>query len=338
MNKTRKLEVAVLLATYNGAQHIGAQIRSLKENATRFTLHWLDDHSTDDSLDAVRTAAQSADIELREWHQVQHQGVPRSYFQLMECVEADIYLFCDQDDIWQRGKIDAAVAKLLPVLASPALFFSDFLFLNSTEPEKSRGLADLIGEKNLRRGVQESRMFMPASVAAHTQAFTRPLRDLFITHKQIARDYAFMHDLWIYNVALACRGARMYRNIPTTLYRAHRGSFCGSNFGAPESHWIPRTWRFNQLWRRVISKHARGLILAAPTLPPGRELERLVRLARVVATLDRRQSPVALARLVLSRAVWPSRSVAAMLLAACLSSDAVPPEPTSHSPVKIHPE
>src|SRR5207249_3722411 len=112
VNTQQHPKVALLLATYNGARFVEPQIRSLKENSVPFTLHWIDDHSTDDTRDAVRASALDSRIDFVEWHQPQHKGYPGAFFQLLECVDADIYLFCDQDDIWQPGKIDATVANL----------------------------------------------------------------------------------------------------------------------------------------------------------------------------------------------------------------------------------
>src|ERR1044072_6774136 len=94
--------VAILLATYNGGRFIEPQIRSLKENTTPFTLHWLDDHSTDHTREAGRDAARRSASPLKAWHQPQRQEVPAAFFRLLESVDADIYLFCDQDDIWQE--------------------------------------------------------------------------------------------------------------------------------------------------------------------------------------------------------------------------------------------
>src|ERR1700729_1913701 len=92
--------VAILLATYNGAKFVETQILSLKENRTPFTIHWIDDHSTDDTRLIVRECARSAGIPVKEWHIELHLGVPGVFFELLERAEADIYLFCDQDDIW----------------------------------------------------------------------------------------------------------------------------------------------------------------------------------------------------------------------------------------------
>jgi len=137
VKKPQDVDVAILLATYNGARFVEQQIRSLKDNDIKFTLHWLDDHSVDNTRETVRAAARSGDIELKEWHQPQHLGVPGAFFRLLECVEADVYLFCDQDDIWQPDKIDVTVGELLPDLELPVICFSDLWRSGTTSLEIS---------------------------------------------------------------------------------------------------------------------------------------------------------------------------------------------------------
>jgi glycosyltransferase involved in cell wall biosynthesis len=310
--------VAVLLATYNGARFIEPQIRSLQENATRFTLHWLDDHSTDDTREAVRAAALSAGIELKEWHQPQHLGAHGAFFQLLECVEADVYLFCDQDDIWQPGKIDATVADLLPDVGSPALCFSDPLMFKNEEPEILRRVSDVTGVKPP-RALDDSRLFMSICAWGHTQGLTRPLREIFLRHKDIARTYSMGHDWWMYLLAVTCGTHRMLSNAPTTLYRRH-GNNITESYLNPTG--IGQIWALQQLFRKGVSRQAQGFIQASSTLPPGPKLERLVAIARLVATLDRRQSPAALIRLARRRAMWPNRRQALWFAAACLYSHA----------------
>jgi len=75
--------VAVLLPTYNGARYVDAQIRSLTQNTIPFTLHWLDDHSSDETCAAVAASARNAGIELKEWHQPHHLGFPATFLLLM---------------------------------------------------------------------------------------------------------------------------------------------------------------------------------------------------------------------------------------------------------------
>jgi rhamnosyltransferase len=316
--------VAVLLATYNGARHIEQQISSLRDNTTSFTLHWLDDHSSDDTCDKVRASARCSGIELKEWHQPKRQGVPGSFFQLLECVDADIYLFCDQDDIWQPGKIDATVSDLQPDLATPTLCYSDPLLFYEDEPEVFHRMSKLLHIKSS-ADLNGSRSLMATLAAGQAVGLTRPLREIFLQHKDIAREHAFMHCWWMHLLANASGTSRLMKNAPTTLYRQHGDNVTGFLFNRTRGiKRLASTWRLQHRWRRLISKQARGFILASRTLTPGPKLDPLLAVAPLVAILDRRQSPVALLRLARNGGIVPSWYRMLWLAASCLYSDAKP--------------
>jgi hypothetical protein len=323
MYTSQKLQVAVLLPTYNGEKYVEQQIRSLRPNETDFTLHWLDDHSTDNTREIVRSVAASARISLREWHQPQRLGVPCSFFQLLECVEADIYLFCDQDDIWQPGKISATVDNLLPDLPRPVICFSDPLLFREDNPERGYRLLDIMKVRP-EVAMQESRTFMALVGYGNTQGFTKPLRDLYVNHKDVAREYAAMHDIWMYNVAVASGGARLLSQAPTTLYRWHATN-SSEGFGSWGRGRIPRlttSWKQHQNLRRAVSRNAEGFILASETLPESPKLTELLSVARLVSSIRERQSPAAMIRLTRHRAIWACKRLALESAAVCLCSDA----------------
>ncbi len=289
-----RAQVAVLLATYNGERFIDAQIASLQRNATPFTLHWIDDNSTDNTREAVRRAAAKSAISLREWHHPEHLGVPATFFRLLECVDAEFYFFCDQDDIWQPGKIDVAVESLRAEVHSPALCFSDPLMFYDDEPEVFQRISDVL-DIDTQTALQDSRSLMSGPPAGPTIGFNRALRDIFISHKEIAKQHAIMHTWWMYLIAVASGTARMLSDVPTALYRRHANNVTGFYFGRRSQggiRQIAASWRTQQWMRRGISRQANGFILAANTLPGGAKLERLLAIARIVATLNLRQSPV----------------------------------------------
>ena len=306
--------VAVLLATYNGAQFVEAQIKSLKENVIQFTLHWLDDQSTDDTREIVRDLTRGIGIELREWHQSEYLGIQRSYYRLLECVEADIYLFCDQDDIWQPGKIDATVENLFPDLTSPVLCFSNSIIFADDESEKPRRLYNINKKTGALSLPQKGQLFQPG-VYGHTQGFTRPLRDIFVRHAAIAHDQAPLHDAWLYIIAVASGGtARILpADAPVALWRQHENSHTtklvarGSGKDAKEVKHVKlagslpfsgiQKWGLIQVMRSQLSGHAKCFIAVAPTFPRIPQLTQALDLAHIVARLDRRQSPAALFRL-----------------------------------------
>ena len=257
METEGKPRVAVLLTTYNGSIFINEQITSLTRNSTPFTLHWFDDHSTDDTRQVVRASITSSGLDAIEWSDSEHKGVPGAFFQLMEKVDADIYLFCDQDDIWQAGKVDATVASLLPVSGQPVLCFSEALVFEEGISRDPRPIFDFVGATSASL-LRESRALTSNPALGNTIGFTRPLRDMFLRHSNIARAYAPSHDCWMYLIAVAAGESRLLRDVPTTLYRLHGGNLFGGNLRLRGLAAVARRWRLQVALRRWASQQARG--------------------------------------------------------------------------------
>ena len=323
MDEQQQPDVAVLMATYNGRAYVGEQIRSLMDNTTPFKLHWLDDLSTDGTRGMVRDAAKKARLELIEWHQPFRLGATLAFFRLLECVAADIYLFCDQDDIWQPGKIDATVFDLFPDSQTPTLCFSDPLVFVDGE-SGIRGRFTDVARVKLGDALEKSRLFMSVVALGHTQGFTRPLRESFLRHKEIARQYAFGHDGWMYNIAVASGVARILHDAPTTLYRRHAENVSGIFFRRNRRgiDMNLSNWSVLQMLRRVLSRHAEGVVLAAPTLESGPNVAQVVSIGRLMAGLAQRQSLKDIARLVAKRALYPNWRIALSMAILCLLTDA----------------
>lgn len=296
VNIQQHVKVAVLLATYNGAKFVDPQIRSLKENVTPFTLHWLDDQSTDNTREVVRASALAAGVELRECHHPKRQGPWVGFYELLERVDADIYLFCDQDDLWQPGKIDATVANLLSDLTTPTLCFSVVSYFHNETPEKLYHPSEAL-QLTFRAWVQESRVFTLCPAQGNTIGFSRPLRDLYMSHKNIARTYSIDHDWWLYILATATGTVRMLSHVPTTLHRRHTNNCSETYIIKGLNGRLRREWQREQTMRKRLAQQAQGFVLALPFLPESPKRDRLLALAKLVAQIDRKQSPLTLFRL-----------------------------------------
>lgn len=320
MDVYKEMRVAVLLATYNGEKFVYQQIQSLNKNSTQFQLHWLDDHSKDSTRVIVRAAAADANIRLVEWHQEQRQGLPGAFFKLLECVEADIYLFCDQDDIWQDGKIDATVNGIIGDSEIPALCFSEAWAFREGKPESLSRVFDLIGAKTDLL-IEESRIFTCNPAQGNTIGLTRPLRDIFLKHKEVACTYAPSHDSWLYVIAVASGVTRLLPGVPTTLYRLHGSNAFGIYLDMKDTSGLVQKWRFQDPMRRWISRQATGFCLASSTLPQSPKLDRILSLAKRFAAIDRRVPAVVLAQLLRDRSLPANVNAAMWLTAACLCSN-----------------
>ncbi len=97
--------IAILLATYNGAQYLGELIDSLlRQSYPYFTVYIHDDGSTDGTVALEEDYAQKHEnIQLLRYES-QH-GACANFLSMLERVEADYYLFCDHDDVWDEDKV-----------------------------------------------------------------------------------------------------------------------------------------------------------------------------------------------------------------------------------------
>ena len=284
-----------------------------------FTLHWLDDQSTDPTRALVEGTAARLGIELVAWHPLQKQGVPGAFFELLERVQADIYLFCDHDDIWQPGKIDATVAHLLPLADRPQLCFSEPLVFDDGHPQRRRRYFELAG-LTAESAQQLSRAFALNPAIGNTVGFTRPLREIYLESRQIARSHAVMHDWWLHLLALNLGSSRLLPDAPTTLYRQHRNNTFGVGLGG-RRRTLALMWERQQRYRRLVARQARGFLLAASGLPAGPVMPALLAAADLIQTLDRRQHLLQLINLVRRRVLLLPWSRVLWLVLVCAVSD-----------------
>ena len=108
--------VLVLMATYNGAQWVGAQLRSIfVQQGVHTSIVIRDDASSDETATIVSAVcAGRSDVTLL--HAPSSSGsAAGNFFALMSTVDASEYDFislADQDDVWEAGKLAHAVASL----------------------------------------------------------------------------------------------------------------------------------------------------------------------------------------------------------------------------------
>lgn len=124
-------KIAVLLATYNGGKYIREQLDSLfQQSCKQFHLYVRDDGSSDDTMKIVEEFRQKYPDRITILEDSQkHRGAAKSFMYLLENVDSEYYMFCDQDDIWLPEKIektfarmkDETAAKNVPVLVATDL-------------------------------------------------------------------------------------------------------------------------------------------------------------------------------------------------------------------------
>ena len=107
------MKIAVLMSTYNGEKYLDEQLESLAKQtvADKMTLYIRDDGSTDCTFDIIEKWKSKINIVL---HKGKNVGPAMSFWELLmnQEIQADYYAFCDQDDIWDRNKIEQGIKRL----------------------------------------------------------------------------------------------------------------------------------------------------------------------------------------------------------------------------------
>lgn len=98
------------MASYRGAQFIGAQIASILEQLSEGDeLVIVDDASPDDTVAIIRGLA---DDRIHLFEQAKNAGYVRTFERALTEATGEYLLLADQDDLWAPGRVDAMCAAL----------------------------------------------------------------------------------------------------------------------------------------------------------------------------------------------------------------------------------
>ncbi|MBV9774693.1 MAG: glycosyltransferase family 2 protein [Gemmatimonadetes bacterium] len=230
MSQTNRSPVVqVLLSTYNGAEFLRPLLRSLDEQShPHLRLLVRDDGSTDGTVELIRKHAGRIPVELRPGG---HMGLPATYFELLResSPDAELFAFCDQDDVWLRDKVARAVEWLEGTDPSlPAMYCGRTQYVD-------RDLHPLGTSELPSRPLTFQHALMQNVATGCTIVMNRAARDLLA---ESTSEGAFMHDAWAYLV-VAAFGTVLYDPVPMILYRQHESNTIGRPRG-----WLVRLTRF----------------------------------------------------------------------------------------------
>lgn len=114
--KTLDNKIAILMATYNGGNFLIEQIDSLfAQTYKEWELYIRDDGSSDNTMDILKDFESKHDNIHIIKDNLGGLGSRDQFLHLMDIVDADYYMFCDQDDVWFKNKIELTFSKLKEV-------------------------------------------------------------------------------------------------------------------------------------------------------------------------------------------------------------------------------
>jgi glycosyltransferase involved in cell wall biosynthesis len=268
-------QVAVLMATCNGAEFLSRQLDSLAVQTHENWRLWVsDDGSADATLDILHRYQKDWGPEKFSFLAGPRRGFAANFLALtaQPALTADYYAWSDQDDVWLPNKLSRAVTCLAPHgQARPALYCGRTILMDSRG--RDYGFSPLLNQ----RGFGFHNALLQSISGGNTMVFNRPTRELLQYPLELAS-----HDWLAYQMVSGCGGLVLYDPEPLVRYRQHGKNLIGNNRG-----WRNRWNRLKRVltgdWRRIVGLHLEALQKAAWRLTSEnrRCLETLVELRRL---------------------------------------------------------
>lgn len=233
--------VAICMATYNGAQYLHEQLRSIREQTwTDWMLYIRDDCSGDGTLGILEEFVRDnpGKVVLLPTG-TGNLGARENFARVLSAASEDprvsFFAFSDQDDIWYPDKLERSIA-LLRGDPGPALVHTDLTVVNR--------LGEVLGSSFFRyraldcREQRLNRLLIQNNVTGCTMVWNRALNDLL----DLTRSDTVMHDWWVALTACAF-GKILCLEESTVYYRQHGANVVGAT----------RVNSIGFLWKRLLS-------------------------------------------------------------------------------------
>ncbi|MFT6404814.1 MAG: glycosyltransferase involved in cell wall biosynthesis [Marinomonas primoryensis] len=220
--------IQILLATYNGAKYLEAQLDSLLAQTCR---HWMliahDDGSNDQTLDILRAYHYHHPDSIIILEDGLIFGNPCDNFtHLLAASTGEYVMFCDQDDVWLPDKIEKtfnkmqALERLHPSL--PIVVHTDLIVVDESLCLIAPSMFEYQGLNKSINSLLE--ILAKGSVTGCTMMVNRQA----IVLSQPILPSAVMHDWWIAAMVIKHQGVVEFIDEPLIQYRQHSSNSVGA--------------------------------------------------------------------------------------------------------------
>ena len=214
--------VAILMSTYNGHDYIGDQIQSIiNQTFQDWKLYIRDDGSSDSTVEIIKNIQKKDKRIVLINDSNGNMGSVKSFFHILRNVNADFYMFADQDDYWLENKIsDTLVAmKKLEYVSKPCCVYTNLQIVNDR----------LEGDEVFLKKTWDdfSHLLFTNVMYGCTMMINQRLKET-INFSNINYSNIYVHDWWIALISAAF-GQISYLDSPTILYRQHGDNQVGAS-------------------------------------------------------------------------------------------------------------
>lgn len=219
--------LAILLTTYNGEKYIREQLDSIIcQSCSNWNLFIRDDGSKDNTVAICKEYSEKdSRIVIIDDNQ-KHRGPGEGFMWLLQNVEADYYMFCDQDDYWLNEKVQLTFNRMLDEennnKGKPIIVYSDAKIVDSHLQEISPSWYEYSGMKSLKCNQE---FFLVLNMALGCTIMINSIaKKIMYPYEQ----YSIMHDYWLALKVYAHHGVMAFIDKPLMKYRQHANNTLGA--------------------------------------------------------------------------------------------------------------
>lgn len=240
------MKVSVAMAVYNGEKYIVRQLDSiLKQTRLPDEIIITDDNSSDNTVKIIIEYMVNHRLQLGSMtYKVERNKVNKGYVEnfryAMSCCDGDIVFTCDQDDIWEKDKVEK-LCKLFEEHEDAQLIASGLRFIDSQDRVIDREYRPYNREKCSGQlcGIKLQEILEKNYFPGCTMAVRKKLIDEYLLIKD-ANDMP--HD-WTMAI-MACAEEGLYWYDETLInYRIHEDNTLGLAAAASKLGYLVETFR-----------------------------------------------------------------------------------------------
>lgn len=276
------MKISIAMTTFNGEKFILKQLYSLLRQTRQPDEVVIFDDCSKDTTASI-TAAFIKRYSLSNWKlfvNVKNLGFIENFRLAIKKTSGDIIFLCDQDDIWERNKLEK-MEKVFELSPEILTLFSAFKLIDSEDnsekfhekkDKSNHNLVNFPAAKNTLLRITPSEIAAGNVAPGCTIAFTSGLKKIYLENfnGELCHDY-------LINILSGINDGLFFLNTPLVRYRIHSGNTIGFSGGKGRR---PRIERINE--SLVIIRMIRKYI---PDFKKNRELLNMYRLHCARATV-----------------------------------------------------
>lgn len=217
-------KINILMATYNGRRYVAQQVESiLNQTYTDFRLIISDDGSTDSTVKILQEY-EKKDQRVEIYCHQENQGAVANFEFLIGKVRSELFMFADQDDVWEPDKIEKTLYKMKK--DNLDLVYTDLEVVDSRLNQIAPSYWALKGlDYRIKRYNSFSSLYLNNFITGCTMLVKSKWINEFMPLPKNSK--YILHDYWI-SLVISQTGKIGYLDETTVKYRQHKNNSVGS--------------------------------------------------------------------------------------------------------------